>query len=107
MCSLSVGATAIFEYLPTAAPSALRRARAIAGGEQVVQVEIGSGDAVLFHGGLLAHRLSSVDPEPAAAQLAGCHMGPYVRLNLQVRVFGSGLDLGLQDLLARGWDYVV
>ena len=31
VCSLSVGATAVFEYLPTAAPSALRRARAIAG----------------------------------------------------------------------------
>ena len=105
VCSLSVGATAIFEYLPTAAPSALRRARAIAGGEEVVQVEVGSGDALLFHGGLLAHRLSSVEPEPDAEKLAGCHLDPYVRLNLQTRVYGAGLDSGLQELLKKGFEY--
>ena len=107
MCSLSVGATAIFEYIPTPSPSALRRARARAEGEEVVRVEIGSGDALLFHGGLLAHRLSAVEPQPDADQLAGCHLDPYVRLNLQVRVFGSGLDFGLQELLAKGFEYVL
>lgn len=106
VCSISVGATAVFEYLPTPSPSALRRARARAEGEEVVRVEVGSGDALLFHGGLLAHRLSAVEPQPDAAQLAGCHMEPYVRLNLQVRVFGSGLDYGLHELLERGFDYV-
>ena len=35
VCSLSVGATSTFEYLPTAAPSALRRARARAEGNEV------------------------------------------------------------------------
>lgn len=43
VCSLSVGATSTFEYLPTAAPSALRRARARAEGSEVVRVEIASG----------------------------------------------------------------
>ena len=108
VCSLSVGATAVLEYLPTPAPSALRRARARSDGEgeEVVRVEVGSGDAILFHGGLLAHRVSSVDPTPSDAERAGCHMDPYVRLNLQVRVYGSGLDWGLQELLERGFDYV-
>ena len=106
VCSLSVGATSMFEYLPTAAPSALRRARARADGEGVVRIEVGSGDALLFHGGLLAHRVSTVDASPTASQLAGCHLDPYVRLNLQVRVFGTGLDFGLQELLKKGFDYV-
>ena len=106
VCSISVGATAVFEYLPTPAPSALRRARAYSDGEGVVKVEVGSGDALLFHGGLLAHRLSAVEPQPDAAKLAGCHMAPYVRLNLQVRVFGADADTGLHELLERGFRYV-
>ena len=104
---MSVGATATFEYLPTAAPSALRRARARAGGEEVVRVEVASGDALLFHGGLLAHRLSSV--ESAACDAAGIEasqMLPYVRLNLQVRVYGSDDGSGLAELLQRGFQYV-
>ena len=71
----------------------------------MVQVEVGSGDALLFHGGLLAHRLSSVEPEPDAEKLAGCHLDPYVRLNLQTRVYGAGLDSGLQELLKKGFEY--
>ncbi len=30
----------------------------------------------------------------------------YVRLNLQVRVYGAGEAYGLHDLLERGYDYV-
>ena len=39
------------------------------------------------------------------AQLAGCHLDPYVRLNLQTRVYGAGLDSGLQELLKKGFEY--
>lgn len=110
VCSLSVGATAAFEYLPTAAPSALRRARAIAGGEEVVRIEVESGDAILFHGGLLAHRIASVEPNVYGDAERGAfdirQMAPYVRLNLQVRVYGHGQKHGLRELLKRGFEYV-
>ena len=68
VCSLSVGATSVFEYLPTAAPNAVRRVRAHQDCE-AVRIELESGDALLFNGGLLAHRhrlnrsiFFSVDP---------------------------------------------
>ena len=109
VCSISVGAKAIFEYLPTAAPSALRRARAKAA-EDTVRVEIDSGDAVLFNGGLLPHRVASVQPvaEPGegADPALQAMMAPYVRLNLQVRVYGAGESFGLHQLLRRGYDYI-
>ena len=108
VCSISVGAKAIFEYLPTAAPSALRRARAH-NAEDVVRVEIDSGDAVLFNGGLLAHRVASVDPATAAESTSSDlrnMMAPYVRFNLQVRVYGAGEHYGLHDHLANGYEYV-
>lgn len=107
VCSLSVGATSYFEYLPTAAPSALRRARARAEGSEVVRVEIASGDAVLFNGGLLAHRVASVAPDSCDGAMGSAEqMAPYVRLNCQVRYYGSGEGYGLHELLARGFDYV-
>ncbi len=89
VCSISVGAKAIFEYLPTAAPSALRRARAKAA-EECVRVEIDSGDAVLFNGGLVPHRVASVSAAegPGASPSLQAMMAPYVRLNLQVRIPG-------------------
>ena len=86
VCSISVGAAAVFEYLPLAAPSALRRARALAN-EEVIRVELASGDAVLFNGGLLPHRVVSVAPtagQPATSAIMN-HMAPYVRLNMQVK----------------------
>jgi alkylated DNA repair dioxygenase AlkB len=106
VCSISVGASAIFEYLPTVAPSALRRARARTSSEETVRLEVHSGDALLFHGGMLAHRLRSVVPSGDVAQLEGMHMDPYVRLNLQTRVYGARDDAGLRELLERGFDYV-
>jgi hypothetical protein len=100
VCSLSVGATCIFEYLPTAAPSAVRRARA-QHDCQAVRIEIESGDAILFNGGLLAHRLVEVKQSsrhpPETEQMA-----PYVRLNCQVRVYGACADSDLDHLRARG-----
>jgi alkylated DNA repair dioxygenase AlkB len=108
-CSISVGASATFEYLPIAAPSAVRRARAIADGSEVVRVEVGSGDCLLFHGGLLAHRLASVEPatcDDASCGMDATQMLPYVRMNLQVRVYGSEEESGLRELLARGYEYV-
>jgi len=107
VCSISVGAKAVFEYLPTAAPSALRRARAKAA-EDCVRVEINSGDAVLFNGGLLPHRVASVDTDGGEGMSSNMRamMAPYARLNLQVRVYGAGESYGLQELLGRGYDYV-
>jgi hypothetical protein len=108
VCSLSVGASSTFEYLPTAAPSALRRARARAEGSEVVRVEIASGDVLLFNGGLLAHRVASVAHETHDPEMQGLaeQMAPYCRLNCQVRVYGHGDAFGLHELLARGFDYV-
>ena len=106
VCSISVGAKAIFEYLPTAAPSALRRARAKAQ-EDTVRVEIDSGDAILFNGGLVPHRVAGVDAKACEASPSlQAMMAPYVRLNLQVRVYGTSTAHGLQELLKRGYDYV-
>ena len=104
VCSLSVGSTAVFEYLPTAAPSALRRARARADGSEVIKVEVASGDAILFNGGLLAHRIASVQPDTGddTRKL----IAPYARLNCQVRVFGANEQRGLHDLLRRGFEYI-
>jgi hypothetical protein len=106
VCSISVGAKAIFEYLPTAAPSALRRARAKAQ-EDTVRVEIDSGDALLFNGGLVPHRVAGVDAKACEASPSlQAMMAPYVRLNLQVRVYGTSTAHGLHELLKRGYDYV-
>ena len=107
VCSISVGSRATFEYLPLTAPSALRRARAMAD-EEVVRVEIDSGDAVLFNGGLLPHRLASVAPsaDGAAAAAIQKQMAPYVRMNMQVRVYGAGDEYGLHEMLAKGYDYI-
>ena len=107
VCSISCGSTATFEYIPAAAPSAMRRARALSHGDEVVRIEVASGDCLLFHGGLLAHRIAAVDHDTGdEAMRRHCHMAPYLRLNLQVRVYGAGVDQGLQDLLARGYEYV-
>ena len=77
-----------------------------------VRVEVGSGDCLLFSGGLLPHRVCHVEPADDE-QLAAANptsllgqMAPYVRLNMQVRVYGAGEAYGLTELLKRGYDYV-
>ena len=70
-------------------------------------MEIASGDVVLFNGGLLAHRVAAVAGDTSDTAMGSeAQMAPYVRLNCQVRVYGSGDAFGLHDLLTRGFDYV-
>ena len=46
-------------------------------------------------------QLAAADPTSLLGQMA-----PYVRLNMQVRVYGAGEAYGLTELLKRGYDYV-
>ena len=88
VCSISLGASAIFEYLPQVAVSPMERAEALAK-IKPISVEVASGDCLLFHGGYLPHRIAScaAEPPPYFAHMArGCN---FVRLNLQVRPFGA------------------
>ena len=53
-------------------------------------MEIASGDVVLFNGGLLAHRVAAVAGDTSDTAMGSeAQMAPYVRLNCQVRVYGT------------------
>ena len=56
LCSISLGATARFEYLPAAAPSARRRC-VVQNEQPPVKVDLECGDVLLLQGGLLSHRI--------------------------------------------------
>ena len=102
VCSLSLGATATFEYLPVVAVSAAARAQARKE-KKPISVEIQSGDCVLFHGGYLPHRIAGCAadlPASFAHMAAGTGIA---RLNLQVRPYGASIKHGLRGLLASGF----
>ena len=97
LCSISLGATATFEYLPQIAPSARDRIEARKQLEPV-SVQVGCGDCLLFHGGYLPHRITHCEAVPSEwfARSAG---NSIARMNLQCRVFGASAGHGLHSLL--------
>ena len=104
-CSISIGATAIFEYLPrehATIPTAVERAQ-VRAQKKPIQVEISSGDCLFFHGGYLPHRIASCASE-APAHFAHMAVGTgLVRLNLQVRPFGADRRHRYSALAASGY----
>ncbi|KAL1495701.1 hypothetical protein AB1Y20_016564 [Prymnesium parvum] len=90
-CSISLGAAALFEYLPRESatiPSAAQRAR-----ERQsllpVGVEVLSGDCLFFQGGHLPHRIARCADEPPAHFARMAEGTGLVRLNVQVRPYGA------------------
>ena len=98
LCSISLGATATFEYLPQIAMSARDRIEAH---KQLdpVSVQVGCGDCLLFHGGYLPHRITHCEAVPSEAFARMSAGNSIARMNLQCRVFGASAGHGLHSLL--------
>jgi len=102
LCSISLGATARFEYLPAAAPSARRRC-VVQNEQPPVKVDLECGDVLLLQGGLLPHRIVGVTREPPPF-FAGISAGTALcRVNIQVRLWGHDPSLSLGSLLEDGF----
>ena len=102
LCSISLGATARFEYLPAAAPSARRRC-VVQNEQPPVKVDLECGDVLLLQGGLLPHRIVGCTREPPPF-FAGISAGTALcRVNIQVRLWGHDPSLSLGSLLEDGF----
>ena len=100
--SISLGATATFEYLPRVADSARLRAQALAE-DEAISVPLECGDCLLFHGGFLPHRVAGCASElPPAFSRWSAGTG-LARLNLQVRLYGHSEEHALSSLLRQGY----